>query len=455
MTEKFINLKNVAPITLSADFKGWIDDNSLPRFIVDTVDQLNTSALEKRYNSSGSKAFPPKMMLALIFYCYVSGIFSSRKIEKASYELIPVIFITHGLHPDHSVIAKFRKKFLEEVEGIFLQILQIAAEMGVLKLGDVSIDGTKIKANASKHKAMSYAYAQKLEEKLKEEIATLLAKAAEADNESNINEIDIPGEVERQEVRLAKIGSIKVEIEARRKERYEQDKKAHENKLAERARKEQESGRKLRGKQAAAPDETPKPSDQMNLTDGESRIMPVSGGGFEQAYNAQASVDMSTMIIVGNHLTQNTNDKKELEPALETLTSLPQELGQVSRVAADNGCKSEANIVLSESQGVELYVPAGRQKHNEKLEELLAEEPSRPENPTPSESLKYRMKTKAGKAFYAMRKSTVEPVFGIIKSAMGFRSFSYRGLELVSGEWNLVCLAYNLKRLCALKMKTT
>ena len=331
MTEKFINLKNVAPITLSADFKGWIDDNSLPRFIVDIVDQLNTSALEKRYNSSGSKAFPPKMMLALIFYCYVSGIFSSRKIEKASYELIPVIFITHGLHPDHSVIAKFRKKFLGEVEGIFLQILQIAAEMGVLKLGDVSIDGTKIKANASKHKAMSYAYAQKLEEKLKEEIATLLAKAAEADNESNINEIDIPGEVERREVRLAKIGSIKAEIEARRKERYEQDKKAHENKLAERARKEQESGRKLRGKQAAAPDETPNPSDQMNLTDGESRILPVSGGGFEQAYNAQASVDMSTMIIVGNHLTQNTNDKKELEPALETLTSLPQELGQVSR----------------------------------------------------------------------------------------------------------------------------
>ncbi len=454
MAEKFINLKNVAPIILSSDFKGWIDDNSLPRFIVDIVEQLDTSALEARYNSSGSKAFPPKMMLALTLYCYVSGIFSSRKIEKATYELIPVIFITHGLHPDHSVIAKFRKKFLGEMEEIFLQILQIASEMGILKLGDVSIDGTKIKANASKHKSMSYAYAQKLEQKLKEEIATLMTKVIEADNGSNINEIDLPSEIERREVRLAKIESIKAEIEARRREGYEQEKKAYEDKLVERARKEQETGRKLRGKQPAAPDETPKPSDQVNLTDGESRIMPVSGGGFEQAFNAQASVDMSTMLIVGNHLTQNTNDKKELEPALEILTTLPQELGKVDRVAADNGYKSEANITLSEAKDVELYVPSGRQKHNEKLAELLAEEPSKPKNPTPSESLQYKMKTKAGKAFYALRKSTVEPAFGIIKSVMGFRSFSYRGLKLVSGEWNLVCLAYNLKRLFALNMKT-
>lgn len=454
MAEKFINLNNIGPIQIRPDFKGWIDDASLPRFVVDIVNQLDTSKIDDSYNASGSKAFPPKLMLAMIFYCYISGIFSSRKIERATYESIPAIYIAHGLHPDHTVIAKFRKRFLSEIEDLFLQILLIASEMGILKLGDVSIDGTKIKANASKHKAMSYAYAQKLEEQLNQEIAILIAKATKADNESNINDIDIPSEISRREIRLEKIISIKAEIEARREKRYKEEQEIYEQKLVERALKEKLNGRKLGGKKPAAPSDKPKPTDQVNLTDGESRIMPKSGGGFEQAYNAQASVDINTMLIIGNHLTQNTNDKKELEPALEKLDALPAELGHIDRVAVDNGYRSEANITYSDEKGMELYVPGGRQKHNNKLAELLAGEPSKPENPTASESLEYRMKTKVGQAFYALRKSTVEPVFGIIKSVIGFRNFSLRGVSLVSGEWNLVCLAYNLKRLFALNMKT-
>lgn len=202
-----------------------------------------------------------------------------------------------------------------------------------------------------------------------------------------------------------------------------------------------------------APDEKPKPSDQINLTDEESRIMPVSGGGFQQAYNAQAAVDMGTMLILENHVSQNSNDKQELKPILNKIAQLPNRLGVVDKVAADNGYKSEANIMFAAGAGFELYVPAGRQKHNNRLDELLSQDAVEPIDPTPSEAMSYRMLTKAGKAFYALRKTTIEPTFGIIKEVMGFRRFSLRGFDLVKGEWTLVSIAYNLKRLCALNLK--
>ena len=201
------------------------------------------------------------------------------------------------------------------------------------------------------------------------------------------------------------------------------------------------------------PENKPNPSDQVNLTDEESRIMPKSGGGFEQAYNAQAAVDHASMLIIENHVSQQSNDKQELEPALEKIEALPEQLGSVDKVATDNGYKSEVNTVLAAEKGIELYVPSGREKHNDKLNSLLSKEPEKPNNPTPSEALSYRMATKAGKAFYALRKTTIEPTFGVIKNVMGFRCFSLRGFESVAGEWNLVCMAYNLKRLCALNLK--
>lgn len=452
MNNKFINLDNLQPIKIDKSFKGWLNEDSLARFIVEIVNQLDTSKIDAQYNASGSPGYPPKMMIALIFYSYASGIFSSRKIERATYELIPAIFITQGLHPDHSAIAHFRKRFLKNLEDIFLQILLIASEMGILKLGSVSLDGTKIKANASKHKALSYEYACKLEDKLQQEIFFLMAKAKELDNGEN-NDINIPEEIQRREDRLRNIITAKETIEKRRKVRYEREKREYDVKLEERDFKEKARGRKLGGKKPVVPDEKPNPSDQVNLTDEESRIMPVSGGGFQQAYNAQAAVDMDTMLILENHVSQNSNDKQELELILNKISQLPNQLGAVDKVAADNGYKSESNTVFAAEAGVELYVPAGRQKHNNKLDELLSQDPVEPTNPTPSEAISHRMLTKAGKAFYALRKTTIEPTFGIIKEVMGFRKFLLRGLDLVTGEWTLVSIAYNLKKLCALNLK--
>ncbi len=280
--------------------EGWLDQNNLARFVVEIVEQLDTSAIEGAYRGGGSAPYAPKMMLALLFYCYAKGIFSSRKIEQASYELIPVLYITGGLHPDHDSINTFRKRFLKQLSPLFVEILEYACRLGIFKLGDISIDGVKIKANASKHKAMSWNYACKLEEQLKQEVATLLTKA-ESESSQGEPEIDIPQELERRQARLEKIGEIKAEIEHRAQARYEQEKAEYESKLEERAAKEKARGRKLGGRPPQAPQPGPQSKDQMNFTDSESRIMPVSGGGFEQAYNAGASVDMETMLIVGNH----------------------------------------------------------------------------------------------------------------------------------------------------------
>jgi hypothetical protein len=389
------------------------------------------------------------MMLALLFYSYAKGIFSSRKIEQATYELIPVLYITGGLHPDHDSINTFRKRFLGQLSPLFVEILQYACSLGIFKLGEISIDGVKIKANASKHKAMSWEYACKLEEQLKQEVATLLFKAETESSQGKI-EIDIPQELQRRQARLEKISQIKMEIEKRAQARYEQEYAEYQSKLAQRAAKEKARGRKLGGRAPQAPQPDPQSTDQMNFTDSESRIMPVSGGGFEQAYNAQASVDMETMLIVGNHVSQKPNDKQEVEPALVELEQLPESLGKVEKAALDSGFFSEHNSKCFEFKGIEPYIAAGRHTHNLSLEERLAPPPSPPINPDAVAAMEHRLQTEAGKEFYAKRKSTVEPVFGIIKEVMGFRRFMLRGFEAVTGEWKLVCIAFNLKRLCRL-----
>ena len=373
--------------------EGWLDQNSLARFVVEIVEQLDTSAIERAYRGGGSAPYAPKMMLALLFYSYAKGIFSSRKIEQATYELIPVLYLTGGLHPDHDSINTFRQRFLGQLSPLFVEILEYACGLGIFKLGDISIDGVKIKANASKHKAMSWDYAWHMEQQLQEEVATLLAKA-ESENGQGEPEIDIPQE----------------------------------------------------------PQPGPQSTNQINFTDSESRIMPVSGGGFEQAYNAQASVDMKTMLIVGNHVSQQPNDKQEVEPALAQLNQLPESLGKVEKAALDSGFFSEHNTKCFEAKGIEPYISSGRHSHNLSLEERLAPPPSPPINPDGVVAMEHRLKTEAGKQFYGQRKSTVEPVFGIIKEVMGFRRFMLRGFETVTGEWTLVCIAFNLKRLCRLSV---
>jgi transposase len=428
---------------------GWLEGNDLARFIVELVEVLDTREIEAAYRGGGSAPYPPKMLLALLFYCYAQGIFSSRKIERATYELIPVLYLTGGLHPDHDSINTFRQRFLPQFERLFVQVLLIAHELGVVKLGDVSLDGTKIAANASKHHALSWAYAERLEQQLQAEVQTLLERAAAVDGPGAVD-IDLPAELQRREDRLAKIAEAKAEIERRAQARYAQERAEYAAKQAERAAKERALGRKLSGKKPQEPTPGPQPKDQVNFTDGDSRIMPVSGGGFAQAYNAQATVTMGSLLIVGTHVTQNPNDKQEMEPAVAELAQLPETMGAVERLAADNGYGSAHNVEILVTAGIEPLIAVGRQSHHEALEERLAPVPEAPQNPDAVTAMKHRLKTPEGKACYAKRKTTSEPVFGVIKEVMGFRRFLLRGLEAVKGEWRLVCLAFNLKRLCVL-----
>ena len=454
MSNQFREIDRSQPITLPGNLEGWLDGNDLAHFIVEVVEVLDTDAIEGEYRGGGSAPYPPKMLLALLFYCYAKGIFTSRKIERATYELIPVLYLTGGTHPDHDSINTFRQRFLPQLEPLFVQLLQIAQGLGILKLGDVSLDGTKMPANASQHKAMSWAYAEQLEATLRAEVQRLLQQA-EAASGPGSPDLDLPAELKRREDRLQKITEVKAEIERRARVRFAQEQAEYEAKQIERAAKEQALGRKLGGKKPQEPTLGPQPKDQVNFTDEDSRIMPVSGGGFEQAYNAQATVAMGSLLIVGTHVTQNPNDKQEMEPAVAELAKLPASLGAVERLAADNGYGSAHNVEILVEHGIEPFIAVGRQPHHEALEERLAPVPEAPQNPDAVGAMKHRLKTKEGKAFYAKRKSTVEPVFGIIKEVMGFRRFLLRGLEAVNGEWRLVCLAFNLKRLFVLQQGLT
>jgi hypothetical protein len=390
------------------------------------------------------------MLLALLFYGYATGVFSSRKLERSTYDSVAFRFIAANTHPDHDTIAVFRKRFLRELKDLFVQILLIAGQAGVLKLGTVSLDGTKVKANASKHKALSYAHAGKLEEQLKAEVAELLRQAEAADQADLPDGMSIPEELSRRTERLKAIADAKAEIERRAAERFAQEREAYDKKLAERAEKERQTGKKSRGRKPEPPEPGVQGKDQVNLTDEESRIMKKSGGSFEQAYNAQAGVDIESMMIVASHVTQQTNDKREVEPALANLAALPEELGTVDAIITDNGFYSEANVGACEKNNITPYLAFGRDQHNQPLMDRFLEPLPPPDNADAVIRMKHRLRTQAGKKLYAKRKSTVEPVFGIIKAVMGFRQFFLRGFDSVQGEWDLVCIAWNLKRMHAL-----
>jgi transposase len=435
---------------LPPSIQEWLPENHLARFVVEIVDQINLWTLNESYSGRGSKPYSPAMLVALLFYGYATGVFSSRKLERSTYDSVAFRYIAANAHPDHDTIAAFRKRFLPELKHIFVEILTIARQMKVLKLGKVSIDGTKIHANASKHKALSYGHACKLEKQLEAEVDELLQKAEVADNADIPDGMDIPTELSIRRQRIEGIKEAKAEIERRAAERYAEEQKAYEAKIAERTKKEQETGKKIGGKTPQPPTPGPTEKDQVNLTDGESRIMPTSGGGFEQAYNAHAGVDTETMLIVTSHVSQAPNDKQELEPALTNLKQLPQEIGTVTDILADNGFFSEGNVTLCEENKVTPYIAVKRESHHPSPMERFQEPVPLPGPANAVDTMKHRLKTQAGKAVYAKRKSTIEPVFGIIKSVMGFRRFLLRGLDAVKGEWNLVCIAFNLKRLYAL-----
>lgn len=451
MGHHFVPVDRATPFLLPPSLQEWLPEDHLARFVVEVIDQMNLSALSKVYAGRGSKAYHPSMLLALLFYGYATGVFSSRKLEAATYDSIAMRFICANEHPDHDTIATFRRRFLPQLEPLFTAILTFAGEMGLLKLGTVSLDGSKMKANASKHKALSFGHATRLEEQLRAEVKELLERAEAVDREEEKAGLDIPAELQRREERLAAIQQAKARIEARARQRHEVEQAEYEAKVAARREKEQATGKKARGKEPKPPQAGPTDKDQVNLTDDESRIMPVRGGGFEQAYNVQAAVDVETQLIVAHFATQATNDKEQVVPALARLMALPEELGHVETMLTDNGFFSEANVKAAVAAGIAPMMALGREAHHLPLNERFAVPEPPGEGASALEEMAYRMKTPQGRALYGRRKSTVEPVFGQIKRVLGFRQFLLRSFERISGEWTLVSIAYNLRRLFQLR----
>lgn len=432
---------------LPPDMRDWLPEDHMVHFILDVVDRADTSGFSVNVRGTGSRQYPPSMLLALLVYCYSTGRFSSRVIEEASWCDVAVRYICAGTHPDHDTICTFRRVNRKAFEQFFVHVLEVAAQSGVLKkVGTVSVDGTKIHANASKHSAVSYGHAVKILEQLENEVAALTEKAEQCDgSEKQDCAFNLPGEIARREERKARIEEAMAVIESRHAEKLAARKEEHEKKVRARDA-AREAGKKPRGTEPKEPEAAPGAKDQYNFTDPESRIMKAGNGGhFEQCYNAQAAVETQSMLIVSNHLSDRPNDKLELLPSLDAAAANG---FTIDGVLADTGYYSEANADGCQERGIEPYLAVGKQSHGIALETILgtAQEPDLSEDASAKERMAHKLKSPKGAKLYGLRKQTVEPVFGIIKQCMRFRQFLMRGKENVAGEWNLVCTAYNLKR---------
>jgi transposase len=446
MTRKFRTVDYEKTLDLQISLRDVLPPDHLARFIVDVVAQLDLSAVYNHYSDQGAPPYAPEMLLGLLFYGYATGVFSSRKIEKATYEVIPFRFIAGDMHPDHDTIANFRKQFLAELKELFVQILLIAQEMGHLQLGNVSLDGSKIHADASKSKAVSYKRLLAIEAYLQAEVKELFALAEAADGGQLPEALHIPDEIDRRKQQLAQLAEAKKVLKARDQARYEAEKAEYEAKTRAREEKAAQKGRKPAGRPPSPPTPGPRDKDQYNFTDPESRIMKnANNSGFDQHYNVQVVVDHDSRLVVGNWLCNHTNDK---QAALPTIDSVPPVVGQPKKANLDTGYFSENNIAGLEARGIDPYIATGRTPHHQGWRAYFLHNPDPlPEGASMMEQMAYKLRTEIGKALYRLRKSTVEPVIGIIKEVLGFRQFSLRGLFAAGGEWTLVCLAYNLKRL--------
>lgn len=445
MPDHFKPLDRDTLLLLPPSLNDWLPEDHLARFVADVVTKLDVRPIRARYAGRGTAAYQPEMMVGLLLYGYATGVFSSRKLERATYDSVAFRYLSADQHPEHDTISDFRKRFLPELKELFEQILLIAAESGLLKVGRVSLDGTKIKANASKHHALSHEYAKKLKIRLKREVAQLMRLAAKADKDDLPDGLDIPKELARREARLARIDEAQAAIRAREQERIGTEQSAHRAKMATRRERERKRGKAFRRPAPKAPSRQIRPQAQVNLTDDESRIMP-SSEGFVQAYNAQAGVDTESRLIVGSFVSQAPTDRTLLEPMIEALGALPLQTGLVSEVLADAGYFSAANVTRCVATGLTPYIATGRDKHYEGLSRF-AEPPDLLPDADAVDQMQHRLKTQAGRKVYGQRKSTVEPTFGIIKSVLGFRQFLLRGHDKVDAEWRLVCMGFNVKRM--------
>jgi transposase len=452
MSKRFRTCTLDQPLLLAPSLQDWLPENHLARFVGEATEVLDLSkiiAFYERKDGRGLAAYHPVMMVRLLLYAYCRGVVSSRKIERATYEDVAFRYLAADQHPDHDTISSFRQTHLQSIAELFTQALQLCDKAGLVKLGHVAIDGTKMKANASKHKAMSYERMTEKEKQLREEVEKLLAQAAQADAEEDAlygkgkSGDELPAELVGRENRIKKITAAKAELEQEARDRAVVAKAEVEVKLEQRRKQEEEQGKKMGGRPPQVPDPEqakPEPKAQKNFTDPESRIM-MDGAtkSFQQAYNAQAAVDSHAQIIVAAELTQEANDKKQLVPMLE---KVKENVGRTpEHVTADAGYFSEAAVTDAKLEGVDLLVPPNRPESGDAGGTAVVKQTS------VAEQMKEKLQGAAGKAIYKMRKAVVEPVFGQIKACRGLRGFLFRGLKKVKAEWKIICLTHNLLKL--------
>jgi transposase len=446
MVRKFKTVDYEAALELTITIGACLPPDHLARFVVEIIKQLDLSCIYSQYGERGGEPYDPPVLLGLLFYGYATGVFSSRQLEEKTYSAIPFYFIAGGLHPDHDTINTFRQDFLVELKELFVQILLIAQAAGVLELGNISLDGSKIHADASKSQAVSYKRLLELERQLQAEVEELFALSQQPEPAEWPDGLDVATEIAFRQNRRANLSQAKTVLEARAEARYQAELADYEAKLQERLAKAERTGRKPGGRAPQPPTPGVRDKDQYNFTDPDSAIMKNStNGGFDQDYNVQAAVEQRSLLIVANTLSNHPNDKQEAVP---TLDAIPTVLGKPEAGAMDNGYFSAHNITAFQLRGVEPYIATGREPHHLCWQDYFKEQAAPPpDDATPKEKMAYKLQTDIGQAIYGLRKCTVEPVIGIIKEILGFRQFSLRGLLKAAGEWNLVCIGFNLKRL--------
>ena len=448
---KFIECDRDQAFLLPPDLRDWIPSDDLAHFVIEALERVEMRAFKVNHRGTGSAQYHPRMMLALLIYCYANGIFSSRRIERATHRDIGVRFVAANTHPDHDTIATFRRENFAAVAESFLQVLLLAKELKLVKVGVVSVDGTKIDANASKHRSVRYDRAGELVAQLKLEISELMARAEASDGSGEEDPQALPRELARKEALRDQLAAARTRLEARAKARAAAERADYEAKVAAR---EQRPGR-AKGKHPKPPDERPRADEQSNLSDPDSRLMRKSKHHeYRQAYNAQAVVDAGgSQLILGARVSNCASDRNELVADIE---EIPIELGLPETVLADNGYANGDEVTSLAESSIDVLVATGtggrRRRHD--FRPLKAEASVKEAKAEWLRVMAAKLASEDGRALYKLRQQTVEPVFGIIKAVLGFTGFSMRGLDRVDGEWNLVALAYNCKRLHKLRMAT-
>lgn len=437
---------------LPPDLRQWVPEDDMVHFVIEAVKGVPLSNFQINRRGSGDRQYPPKMMLALLIYCYANGTFSSRRIERATHRDIAVRYLTADTHPDHTTISEFRRRNADAFSEAFLHVLLLAREMKVLQVGTISVDGTHIKANASINKSVRYDRAIELEEKLRHDIAELIEQAEKADQKDDDEGQSLPKEIRRREILAEKMRNAREDLERRAKERSKYECAKYARDVAQWSKRPPED-RGNRPKSVRHPNPVPEPQEQSNLTDNDSRVMRKSAKSpYTQSYNAQIAVDADgSQLILSNHVVNTSSDRAELVPAVENISA---QVGEPKVVLGDTGYLSTEPLRQLDLDGVEPYVPIGTAENDDvRAYDYRPPKKRKPNKVNDPYLIKMRDKliSDEGRQIYAKRKQTVEPVFGIIKSVMGFREFLLRGLERVTGEWSLVCLAYNVKRLHVLR----